>query len=308
MDPTPEEVSMPRCPESGQGCHIWLYKIVKLWVKSGNDDEFIEKWASHWMSRPETLGEIKSTIRKARYEEYRIVEPLKGFNRNRPLNQELIDSLSAEPTEIEELLSGSPIDCDSATLGDVLRALFSPEERTILFSEERSQGQLIWHHAVPDGVLDMNFKRHKHGAWFLINPVTGRFENLERLGHPSRRSEENITAYRHILIESDAIELKNWLSILKTLPLPIVSVTLSGNESAHALVRVNSKSRDQWIKAAEAIADIVVPLGACPGSLTAVRLSRLPKVTRADTEQEQKLIWLNPNPSTTPIQTFPKIR
>jgi hypothetical protein len=308
MAPAPEEVSMPRCPESGQGCHIWLYKVVKLWVKAGNEDEFIEKWAAHWMSRPETPGEIKSTIRKARYEEYNNVVPPRGFSRNRPLNGKLIETLSAEPTEIGEFLGRSPVDCRTISAGGVLRTLFAHDERTIIFTEERSQGQLIWHHGVPDLAIGKAILGNQHGAWFLINPVSGKFEKIERLGRFSRRSEENTTSYRHILIESDAIKLESWLSILKTLPLPIVSVTLSGNESAHALVRVNSKSRDHWVKAAEAIADMVVPLGACPGALTAVRLSRLPKVVRADTEQEQKLIWLNPNPSTTPIQKFFKTR
>ncbi len=302
---------MPPCPQSGQGCHIWLYKVVRLWVRAGNDDDFIQAWAAHWMSRPETPGEILSTIRKIRFEEGRgsSLPPVKSFNRTRPLNEKLIESLTESPTDISEFTSRSPVDCEAATTGDALRAMFAPDEKTLLFVDERSQGQLVWHHGVPDAAIESLAQKNTKGAWFLINPVTGQFKKLERLGdRQSRRSEENMTCYRHILIESDAIGLNSWLSILKTLPFPIVSVTLSGNESAHALVRVNCKTRAQWISAAETIADTVVPLGACPGALTAVRLSRLPKVLRADTQQEQKLIWLNPNPSTTPIQSFSKTR
>jgi hypothetical protein len=104
------------------------------------------------------------------------------------------------------------------------------------------------------------------------------------------------------------MEIGLWLSILKQLSLPIVSITLSGNTSAHAIIRLEASSFEQWTTAVSSISEQVIPLGACPGALTAVRLTRLPGVIRGDNGNEQRLIWLNPNPASMPIEQFSKIR
>lgn len=131
---------------------------------------------------------------------------------------------------------------------------------------------------------------------------------VERLQKRTRRSKENTTSFRHVLVESDSMEIGLWLSILKQVPLPIVSVTLSGNTSAHAIIRIQASSLEQWSEAVREIAEMLIPIGACPGSLTAVRLTRLPGVIRGDNGNEQRLIWLNPNPTPMPIYQHSKIR
>jgi hypothetical protein len=226
-----------------------------------------------------------------------------------PRDDSLIAYLTRNgPTPVEDFISRSPIDPARASPGTALRALFQPNETTILFTQERSQGQLVWSHSTPDEKLDSIVCTNREGAWFLLNPVIGEMLWVERLQKRTRRSEENTTSFRHVLVESDLMEIGLWLSILKQLPLPIVSITLSGNTSAHAIIRLEASSLDQWTTAASSIAEQVIPIGACPGALTAVRLTRLPGVIRGDNGNEQRLIWLNPNPASMPIEKFSKIR
>jgi hypothetical protein len=128
----------------------------------------------------------------------------------------------------------------------------------------------------------------------MVNPVDGQFKAIERLGKKSRRAEENLVAYEYLLIKSDSVDLELWLRVLSNLSLPIVSVTTSGSKSAHALVRVNAKDRAEYLEKASEIADILVPLGADPAAMSAVRLTRVPGCMRKDTGKAQTLIYFNP--------------
>jgi hypothetical protein len=220
----------------------------------------------------------------------------KPVGAKRPKNEEAIaEMLKDGPTSVEDFMASSPVDVASSKVdaSEVLKALF-PGGKTILFVDHRSQGQLVWSAETPAEDVRRLGKTNSEGAWFLLNPVTG--EWAEREGaKPTRRSEVNMTAYRHVLIEADNVPCGDWLTILRKLPIPIVSVTLSGNASAHAIVRVEAENRDEWLAAANKLADIVVPLGADPNAITAVRLTRLPGVIRKDTAQEQRLIYFNPD-------------
>jgi hypothetical protein len=265
------------------------------------EDEIIDL-VTEWMTRAPQPSEIENTIRRA----------TQGAPSGEYIPKFLPDPtgikrLTAKgPTSFEEIKALSPVDPQKVSLNDTLRALFSPAEKTIIFTNERSQGQLVWSHATPQEYLDRLLQQNQNGAWFLMNPVTGLYAKNERLGKASRRSEENTTSFKHLLIESDNIEINLWLTILKQLPLRISSITLSGNSSAHALVQVGATTKEEWTRVARDIAAMVVPLGACPGSLTAVRLTRLPKATRKDNGREQSLLFLNPRPSLLPLELLPK--
>ncbi len=115
----------------------------------------------------------------------------------------------------------------------------------------------------------------------------------------SRRSEESITAFRYAVLESDCQALKQWLKILVQLPLPIVSITSSGGKSLHALIRVDATSKLNWDQTIGAIKPRLINLGADPGALTAVRLTRLPNCYRG--ERFQELLYLDPTPTDEPI-------
>jgi hypothetical protein len=302
LDPTqhsPSDLCLPECPPSGEGCHRWLYLVVNGLVNAGLDDADIENWVEHWMTRPTQPNEVANTLRKVRG----------GGTGDRTLyipRHETDPDAIAEATKegetpYEEIEDLSPIRPADIGVDDFLQALYRDGEKTVVFTDERSQGQLVWGHSTPRGMVQRLVNYNRAGAWFLLNPVSGEKTYIERLGKASRRAEETILGYKFALVESDKIPTNLWLTILKKLPLPIVSITLSGNESAHSIIQINATSREQWGERVRALANLVVPLGACQGSLTAVRLTRLPFVERADTKNPQKLLYLNPTPSLKPL-------
>jgi len=295
----PSSIGLPESPAAGEGCHRWLYLVVNSLVNSGLEDDDIEAWVDYWMSRPAQPGEVANTLRKVRG----------GGCNNRAhyiprhdIDPDAVKEATAEgETSYEEIEALSPLDPRSITVDDYLRTIYGDGEKTVIFTDERSQGQLVWGHSTPRGMVDRLVKYNRVGAWFLMNPVSGEKTFIDRLGKASRRAEESISAYKFALVESDKIKPNLWLTILKKLPLPIVSITLSGNESAHSIILINATSKEQWSERVRKLASLVVPLGACQGSLTAVRLTRLPFVERRDTGKTQTPLYLNPTPSPQPL-------
>jgi len=156
------------------------------------------------------------------------------------------------------------------------------------------------------------------GVWFLCNPVTGESVadgnlNEDDTPHLTRRSWRTITAWRYLVLESDEAAPAHWLSALAQLPLPISAIYTSGGKSIHALVRLDARSKQDWDAQAAQIKPIVIPLGADPGAISGVRLTRLPCCERLGTDDRdgafvpyseprmQKLLYLNPTPDSTPI-------
>jgi hypothetical protein len=86
-----------------------------------------------------------------------------------------------------------------------------------------------------------------------------------------------------------------WMKFLAMAPMEIVAIYTSGGYSLHALVRVNCGSKaamDTLLR--DQVKKSLPLIGADPGALTPVRLTRLPGVTRGGRLQE--LIYLNPRP------------
>src|SRR5882757_9198351 len=68
-----------------------------------------------------------------------------------------------------------------------------------------------------------------------------------------------------------------------------------------ALIRIDAGSKAEWDDLVrETLAPLVVPIGADLGALTAVRLTRLGNCHRGQTDQWQKLLFLDPEPNLTP--------
>ena len=169
-----------------------------------------------------------------------------------------------------------------------------------MFSRMQSQGQLVWKADACDLIFDEDFPAGPDGVWFLAQPVDGEFHNNPRLGgKPSRRSEESVTAWRYAVLESDEADAEDWLRCLIQMPLRIASICESGGRSVHALVRVDARTKADWDAKVRAIKPVLVTLGADPGALSAVRLTRLPQAKRG--ERVQRLLYLNPEPDGTPI-------
>jgi hypothetical protein len=196
----------------------------------------------------------------------------------------------------------SPVSVGGLSSAGFLRRLYprGSGEKVLVFSTMQSQGQLLWKADASDLILDEDFPAGPDGVWFLAQPVDGEYHCNPRLGgKPSRRSEESVTAWRYAVLESDEAGPDEWLRCLIQLPLRIASVCESGGRSIHALVRLDAESKADWDTKVRAIKPVLVTLGADPGALSAVRLTRLPQGKRG--ERVQRLLYLNPAPDGAPI-------
>jgi hypothetical protein len=205
-----------------------------------------------------------------------------------------------EPVTEEWLAGHSPIDVRALRPHQFLEQLYRPGEYVLIFNRYQSQGQRIWR----NGQKLTGFERAcPHGVWFLSNPVNSQWAYLERCKSKfnpegkTRRSEENITDWRYAVLECDqkpALRwLPIWLAIVVQLPVPIVSITTSGGKSVHVLLKVAASSKTEWDQIVRVrLLPRLVPLGADPNAMTAVRLTRLPGCQRGSALQ--RLLYLNP--------------
>jgi hypothetical protein len=193
-----------------------------------------------------------------------------------------------------------------------LRAVFREGERVVVFTNQRSQGQAIWPlQEIPTSGDD--------GVWYLSQPVDGCEHPNPRVkpmpdGKPklSRRSAESVTSWRHLILESDEADARDWMAALVQLPLRIAAIYTSGKRSIHALVRIDAPTEQEWNNTVRQLKPVLIPLGADPAAMTAVRLTRLPGCLRKG--KLQKLLYLDPGadlfagPAPEPICARPVIR
>lgn len=201
------------------------------------------------------------------------------------------------PDPCAALRAASPIPTTAVTPASFLDHIYQPGEKVVVFTTPLSQGQCIYevgtgnHDGVPSAAGD--------GVWFLVQPVDGKSHFNPREQKSSRRSEEAVTSWRYLLLESDLADTNDWIRALVQLPLPISAIYSSGGRSIHGLVRVDAATKAEWDTFKRAIEPVVVALGADKGALSAVRLSRLPQCWRGNRQQE--LLYLDPEANGQPI-------
>jgi hypothetical protein len=176
-------------------------------------------------------------------------------------------------------------------------------EHVVILTDPRSDGFLWQNWSIYPNWNALDKLRYGHqGVWYMIQPVDGQAHWNPRQQRDSKRSEEAVTSWRYAILESDKVPPAEWLKILVQLPLPIHAIYSSGGESVHALVRIDAESKERWDQIMRRkLLRILAPLGADPGALTAVRLSRLPNCMRAQTGELQELYYLNPKPEAEPL-------
>lgn len=87
------------------------------------------------------------------------------------------------------------------------------------------------------------------GLWITENPCIGKeAAQAWKQTHPKNiiRCKENITAFRHCLVEADDMPLEEQESIVRDLRLPIATLTESGGKSVHAVVKVEAEDQKQY--------------------------------------------------------------
>jgi hypothetical protein len=240
----------------------------------------------------------------------------------------------------------NPIDLEGIqTPEDFLAQVYRPDERVLVFTNFFSQAQYLFEPGRGAFILGqaqgIQAKRvdrlpvdNMEGVWFLNQPVSGQWKPNPRGkrddqgGLPwSRRSKESVTDWRFLVLESDDAPFDLWLNFLAIVPVPIVAIYTSGVRSIHALVKLDVHSKPDFDLVRRSILPLFSRLGADPGALTAIRLTRLPgcrrrivscsncgKTTTAKPKAfqckkcetwvrpedsswaKQKLIYLNPSP------------
>jgi hypothetical protein len=196
----------------------------------------------------------------------------------------------------------SPASVAWITSAEYLSAVFGTGYQILIFTDPRSQGQAVYQKQslkTERSALKGFERGHKDGVWFLSNPVDGQYHFNPRQDSMSRRSEESITDFRHVVLESDCQPIEQWLRILVQLKLPIVSIISSGGKSLHALARIDAISKEDWDKKVRRLMPWLVKVGSDRGAMTAVRLTRLPGCYRGD--KLQQLLYLSPKPASGPI-------
>lgn len=131
------------------------------------------------------------------------------------------------------------------------------------------------------------------GGWMRMNPVDG-----------DGIADKNITAYRFILLEFDAIPVALQLSVLTKLPLPIACILTSGGKSVHAWVKADCLDLTNYKDTSSMLLNLLSPIGLDSKNKNPSRLSRLVGVKRvvgASDDGRQRLLYLNPRPSHQPI-------
>ena len=109
------------------------------------------------------------------------------------------------------------------------------------------------------------------GAWIRINPFNGQGVR-----------DENVTEFRHALLESDNLPLAKQLAIIRELEVPCAAIVHSGGKSIHAIVKIEADSYEQFRKRVDFLYEVAKREGLQVDrqNRNPSRLSRMPGVAR----------------------------
>ena len=113
--------------------------------------------------------------------------------------------------------------------------------------------------------------KEEAGAWIRFNPVDG---------HGVKN--ENVTAFRYALVESDTMPIPEQDAMYRRLQLPITALVYSGGKSLHAIVKIDAKDSDEYYERVNFLYDYLEKEGLSVDkqNRNPSRLSRMPGVTR----------------------------
>lgn len=246
---------------------------------------------------------------------------------------------SVEPIDRAWLKARSKVPVEKLTSADFLEALYRTDDRVLIFTNYYSQGDFLYWVGKEKPGFRLAAERNvravpsvlptsgKMGVWFLCNPATGKWDKIEKRTYKdgvltvehewTRRSQINVTDWRYLMLESDDAPEDLWIRALAKCGLPICAIYSSGGRSLHALVKVDAGSKAELDVVRDFFIKVLSPLGADPGALTSVRLTRLPgcyregfkdkttkKYVRYENPVLQELVYLNPAPVAKPLLTL----
>lgn len=200
-----------------------------------------------------------------------------------------------DPNWLETEVVREPDDWNPcAQLREYLTALFEPDEHVAYCTDPFERDghfiptQGVYHKTVSEILKSLRKNsrtgfeeavgtpNEKCGAWIVINPVDGR-----------GRRDENVTDFRYTLIESDTKPIDEQVAIYRRLELPCVCIVHSGGKSAHAIVRVNAPTIEEYRKRVNFLYEVCANNGlpVDKQNRNPSRYSRMPGVMRDGRKQ-----------------------
>jgi hypothetical protein len=212
--------------------------------------------------------------------------------------ERFLNGFRCEEADLWERSPIRPPDSRKADAETLLSALFGPEDRINIVSARSLSGGKP--HPTGTGTtrsrnewlaeITRNGPPYgPAGAWIRPNPVKG-----------SGIADADVSAFRFLLIESDALPIADQTAFFGRLPLPIAAIISSGGKSLHAWVKVDAPDLAKFRTIAVRIYNALSPYGIDPANKNSSRLSRLPGVPREEGgvgDKRQKLLYLNPHPT-----------
>ncbi|MFA7120732.1 MAG: AAA family ATPase [Bacilli bacterium] len=259
--------------------------------------EMASKWASFRRSGTATVG-IGTIVKLCRDQGGRVT------TREHDDGHELDWDAVIGPREVtqvvrQEWLQDSPLPPEPngawdgrADFVNYIKAVFDSEDRVGIVAEsfevdgkimpkrgvwDRTAGELIEaSNSSPDLSFVIGDWDKDAGAWVRFNPLDGQ-----------GCSDQNVTAFRFALVESDDISVERQYAIYKELELPVAALVHSGSKSLHAIVRIDAADFKEYQKRVDFLYDVCKKNGLAIDrkNRNPSRLSRLPGVTRKGKKQ-----------------------
>jgi len=162
------------------------------------------------------------------------------------------------PISPEWFMERSPVDPRKVTPGEFLEHCFGVGERVVVFTVFKGPGDFLWE--VGRGGFRLSAERGvkavrsnlpvdggKDGVWYLCNPVDGAWHaNPRRGGLYSRRSQESVTAWKHMVVESDETKTRKKMgfALKEVVEMRKTGGAVAGLEAMRAVLA--KAGRDKW--------------------------------------------------------------
>ena len=201
-------------------------------------------------------------------------------------NNIFLDPAQVEPQNLQE-----PTDNQWRPVQEIVRyldTLFKPSDFVSYVTEsffkdggwkptkgcfDRTAGQLIAELEKCDGDIGAALGDYNEnaGAWIRFNPVDG-----------AGVGNNNVTAFRYALVESDVTDLEMQNALIRELELPVACLVYSGGKSLHAIVRIDAEDSAEYNKRVKYLYSVCQKNGldVDPQNKNPARLSRLPGIMR----------------------------
>jgi hypothetical protein len=291
------------CP-AHEGRNIWIYEAARGCAHYKIEPRKAADLIRAALTRNEKGNEVEHAIRNAYSKRGEKFSSVHSPSATKAVYDPAVLTAAAAVVDADItddwLRERSPRSTDSRPV-EFLDAVFQPGDSIFLGNSKHAKtGWLYRPWDSNESELNDWLSQNEIGCWFVTNPVDGLWRDrsgnavdsdIVKIDDRSRRSTNNISAFRHFLLESDLAPRELWLKWIVQLR-NVVAIYESGNESVHALMSMPCVDKAEFDQKAAQAKIKLVPFGACVGSMKAAQFSRLPNVVRNDNGNRQRLLYL----------------